>query len=251
MIKSPEEIKKGKNLIVSLQSIARQNTPKERESNFSPLSKIVLIHRDKIPPILKKVIGRKLDRFMYHKLRRLIYTLSFNINLPLIKQISRRLYDMIQFRTHKILVRFRLVGTVWPPVIVYRTKITNIHTLQLPGNEINAKCTQWRFLFTDQIFFSIEKLPSIVPSPARFHHPVLPFCKGGIRGRQKYIHRIEDIVTMQGLLVKTNKRKKRRVVVSQIDLSFKHPAKEVDPYYKHLWLNLGIVLLQWNNLSFN
>jgi hypothetical protein len=250
MLRPTEEIKQGRNLVVSLNSSSRIPEPNNRETNFSPLSKIVLSHRDKFSPALRKVIGRRLDRYMFHKLKRLIYSLSVNISLSLIKQISRRLYDMVQIRTHKILVRFRMVGTVWPPVIVYRTKIINIHTLQLPGNELQTKSSEWRFLFTDQLYLTHDKLPSISPAHVRFQHPVLPFCKGGIRGRQKYFNRIEDSTTMESLLVKP-RRKNRQVTVSQNDLSFRSPIKQVDGQYKKLWMSLGIVLLQWSSLCFS
>jgi len=253
MLRPTEEFKQGRNLVVSLNSSSRMPEPNNRDTNFSPLSKIVLSHRDKFSPALRKVIGRRLDRYMFHKLKRLIYSLSVNISLNLIKQISRRLYDMVQIRTHKILVRFRILGTVWPPVIVYRTKVINIHTLQLPGNELQTKSSHWRFLFTDQLYLTNDKLPSISPSHVRFQHPVLPFCKGGIRGRKKYFNRIEDSTTMESLLVKP-RRKNSNANVSQNDLSFRSPVKlvkQVDGHYKKYWLSLGIVLLQWSSLCFS
>jgi len=114
------------------------------------------------------IFVKKVNQLIFKKLKKIIEWLCTDMNYILLQKVSPRLISILKNRTSKVFVRFRLDGTTWPPMIVYKAEVSNYKIFNF--HEQVRQETEWRVLFNDK---PLERSRSVLPPLRQYKHSEL------------------------------------------------------------------------------
>jgi hypothetical protein len=105
--------------------------------------------QDVFPVSVRRTLIKCVRRRLFMKLKQLLGELSRQTTLDLVRRIDSKLLVFAKDKTTGFKIVFRLFGENWPPVIVYRTSISNLKDLNCERSTA-AAVSDWRVLFSNK-----------------------------------------------------------------------------------------------------
>lgn len=91
-----------------------------------------------------------IDQLIFQKLKYTIRNFCSNMNPDMLQAISPRLSRLAYSSSKVIQIKFKLLGTHWPPQIIYSSNLAEYKVIGFNFREMDA-LSEWRLLFTDRV----------------------------------------------------------------------------------------------------